>query len=653
MKNSQKHLDRINKIRTGLVTAGLQPELVKGIIEKFDALEPSVAKELAARTRFSVGTVEKLRNRGTASNPNPEGRRQMCRAIYFLEDLNCVQRTEALSRRSNDVFSALWKKNFAILAEQVKAAAQRLAAIPEDPAADEPEVPFQPPPDPPINRMVTMPTPSKYVMPPEMRSLLEAMVGSKHDAIQYRQDVSAFLQRGGSFSRSEVMPTPKKLSVEPQVSEVFGKMFEGWHVDRTSSETTQHLASTLWGYAIAGIQQHYIRELGIRVGVLATVQEATKNAYTEFSLVFKSIGTEIQGKLSLAKSLFKMLESAPFPLSVAGKVGSAAVGQLRVDTELTVTRKFQGPTPAGTTNAKTNASTLGNLKSKLKAIKDWKEELTHLGVQAKKLTNEMSLDSMIDEVRRTSLELLQKVFDSALNETFGDTSQNKMIKAIRVHDEILNQWHAQNYKDSNPGLQRHLITRGINRLEAEAKREIDDLLGATMMVRLEVMERYIELQLIAEYICVMFPKKSDETFEGGVPEAIIKRLAGEPFKLIERKKKGVKSEKIFERSHLPWVEANSKLPVTLTHSNHVGALVYFCRWYRRNINPFDLAIGQTPEEFDRVIRLYIKLLGAEIKANQLPRSLLGYAKADWSTISSSQGLGLVKVRPVVGQSTVR
>lgn len=621
MKNSQTHADRINKIRTGLVTAGVQPALVSAIVGKFDALTPDLGRILAARTRFSVGTLEKLRNRGTVTNPNPEGRRQMCRAIYFLEDLECMPRQEALSPRTSSAFSAMWKQNFAALAERLRSAAQRFAPHLQPQRPVEPQVVFQPPPDPPVKRMVQMPPPRKYVMTAEMRSMMESLIRSRSDAVTYRQEVSTFLAGDTGFKRMVVMPEPKRYAMPSGMTAMFDRLHEkrrahaGFGMDDQSSLRAAH---TAWGHAIAGIQQHFQEELTKRVGTLASLQSAAVKAYKEFEALYGEIGSEIQGELSLAKSMFAMLESAPFPFSITGKIGSAVLGELHVDTQLPTTRALDGPAYFNN-----DLPLLVDLKLKLQSIRDWKDDITRLGVPASALTNEMTLSSAIDQARRDSLTLLNKVFGAALAENFGDTPEKKIIMATRFHDRVLESY-APGRRDRAPApLLVHVVVTKITNFQEETKRAISDAVGSATMVAADDMQVFIELQLIADYMSRKFPKRQKEDFSGSVPEAIIKRLEGRPFNLVRRKSGKGQSVQIFGEGRLPWADG---------HSNHVGALVFFFRWYRRTINPFDLAMGARVQGLRESMHGYIRLLGAAVK-DHTKSQLLGHDKTDWDAIS--------------------
>ncbi len=632
MKNSETHVSRINKIRTGLVTAGVANELINEILKRFDALEPPVAAELAARTRFSVGTFEKLMNRGSAANPNPEGRRQMSRAIYFLDDLNRKQQGQALSPRSNDAFSALWKQSYATLANEVKKAAQSFTPLVVKPApaartAPEPQVVFEPPPDPPIQRMVTMPPPRKYVMSAEVRKLLEATMAAKHSAIKedYHAKVAAAVSGPQEVRRMVTMPEPKRYVVTPEKTSMFQQLFDmrrshlafGLEPD---TQPSMIAAQTAWGHAITSIQKHFIDELTARVASLNSLKTAAQGAYKEFESLYQDIGKEIQGNLSLAASLFSMLQSAPFPLSVAGQVGSSVVSQLHADTELPRTRELGGPVYFNN-----DLPLLVSLQTKLQAIQNWKDDVTRLGVPATDVTNEMGLNGAIDQVTRNSLEILRRVFDSALDDNFGDTPQRKIAMATKFHDAALADYLKSPQGAPSIPLQVHVVIRKISNLEAETKKAITAAVGAAKLVPSVEMQTFIELQLIADYFCKKFPKKKVEDFSGLVPEPIIRRLEGAPFHLVVRKSGKGQSQKIFSSGKIPW-EAG--------HSNHVGALVFFFRWYRRNINPFNLALGANPDSFRTSMREYIQLLGAAIK-DKSSKKLLGHQKTDWAAIERS------------------
>ena len=71
---STLHAVRINKVRAGFAAAAIPQESVRRVLEIFDSLDLSKARELANRTEHTVLPHQKI------GYTNGENRRQMARA---------------------------------------------------------------------------------------------------------------------------------------------------------------------------------------------------------------------------------------------------------------------------------------------------------------------------------------------------------------------------------------------------------------------------------------------------------------------------------------------------------------------------------------------------------------------------------------------
>jgi hypothetical protein len=568
-QNSVVHADRIAKVKQGFTAAKLTTLQVKQIMGVFDVITESNAREVAQRTEFSVSSASKA-SESLFGSGKTEERRQMARALAFVGDLQKLYDDEPLpKKRTDSEFETLWRGDFAALASKLTAAAQglyeqdvKLREILNTPVIASPR-----------------PAPRRIVIPDETLALF-------NDSVTRRGNRREELKQGfGAF----------------------------------------HTLKTGWSDSKTALIANFVTAVNASTRNLAAVQTAAELAYTEFEGFFREVGKENEAKIAMAKSLFSALAShAPFPLSIVGKIGSAAVGVLHADTAIAQERALGPPKYFDT-----NVPTLVKFNEKLGAIKSWTADLTRLGVASGAMPSGTSIRTAIDTASSTTASLLNKVFVDAINETYGASPGEQADKSTAFFRMVQDGLGGED-GGARPELVAQLALRKLDVLLNVTKSAIASA-GTSTIVNASEIQPFIELQLLAEYLAVLIP---DENFTKAIPEGLIRRLESPPFDIVRRKTGSSQTDKIYELKKLPWVTG---------HPRHVGALVYFFRWYKRSVNPFDLATGKvTSKGIWDAMGVAIGEIGTAVQAHKVKRTLRSADTADWTKVARD----VVKIRGV-------
>jgi hypothetical protein len=378
-----------------------------------------------------------------------------------------------------------------------------------------------------------------------------------------------------------------------------------------SHYTSAHAASTAWTNAKVALLSEYTRTLGVSLSNFVSLLTAADTAYDVFKEFFKAVGNENQAKIDMAGCLFKALEDyAPWPVSLIGKVGGAVVGQFHAPKDLLVGRKLEGPQYFNS-----DAPLLAKANAKLEAIKNWKTDLTRIGVAPSALPTSSSLKIMFDSAKGSAIRALDKIYTDALADEYGDTPL-----------EVEAKWKAFYLKvsQSMPGAMdmqlSSLVVLKINKVCTEYKTALQKTMGTLAILDAETLQPFIEQYLFACYLEAYVP---NDEFAISISDELIKRLEGGKIDLITRKTGSSQTAQIYASNKLPWASG---------HPKHVGALVLYFRWYKDNINPFKIATGQVSvEEANKACRKTIATLGAAIKDN-LETRRLRHDNANWAEV---------------------
>ncbi len=547
----------MRKVRQGFDAAHLTSLQSEKLVGVFDALDPEKAREVSDRTRFSVSTGSKL-SESIFGGGNGESRREMSRAILFLADLKALYEGLPLPARTTDAaFETMWRGKEGDLRATLSALATQLIEV---------DTSFREIFGAKVVKSYTPPPRRKVVLPEDARRLLEGNITAK------------------GLRRTEV----------------------------AGGLTSVAAAKTAWSDAKTRLIADFTVQLGVSLSNIESIQIAATGAYTEFESFFRAAGKETEAKLGLAKSFFSAVaDYAPFPVSVLGKIGGAAVGVLHVDTSISQTRRlgsevyFNSDIPA-----------LARASAKLAAVKNWGTDLTRLGVSGNSISSATSIRDTIDAAKQGTLNALIGVFTEAIMETYGDSPSDMADKSTTFFQGVAN---------SLPGARTELVTTAVvNRITqlSNLTRESIRGMGALPLVGSETLQPFIELQLFAEYLAQLAP---GDDFDVSISDELIRRLEGEPFRLVIRKTGSGQTADIYRGKQLPW---------TSGHPKHVGGLILFFRWYAREVNAFHIAAGATtPERVRTAMGDTIVEIGQAISGHTVTR-MLRNDTADWGAVRS-------------------
>ncbi len=591
--NSATHAARMLKVKQGFTAAKLTSGQVDQLMRVFDVLTEADATKVAQRTEFSVSTTSKM-SASVFGSGRAEERRQMARAILFVDDLAKLYDDVTLPTKPTDgQFETLWRGDFAALATRLTANAKSLC-----------DTDFK------------------------VREILAAPVVSS------------------------ARPVPRRVVITDDMRTLFDKTLTNQALRSAEigrGVVALQIHKTAWSDAKSGLVACFAATITSSMSNMMAVQTAASGAYVEFEGFFRDVGKENEAKIGMAKSLFGALASyAPFPLSVVGKIGGAACGLLHASTSITQERAL-GPHKY----FDSNIPTLEKFNTKLGAVKNWTTELTRLGVDGGVMPSGTSIHNAIDMARGRTVTLLNKVFLESVSETYGlspdDTANKGTEFYLKVEATLVpggsRPTFAHAVRVPGPGPARFVLPThdkqaelkaqsqarpeavaqmAINKTTAifNATKEAIQSSGTLTVVNSATIQPFIELQLMAEYLAVLIP---NEDFTKAIPEALIKRLENAPFELVQRKTGDGQTDKIYELKKLPWVAG---------HPRHVGALVYFFRWYKRSVNPFDLATGRvTATGVREAMATAIGEIGTAVQAHKVTRRGRSADTADWTRVA--------------------
>jgi hypothetical protein len=573
-KNSVTHSARIAKVTEGLGLAKLTIGEINRVVGIFDLLGTEMAKTLADRTEFDVSSSSKLSEKvfGAA---NGRQRREMARAILFLADLQAWYDDKSLSiKKTSAEFETMWRATEESLRKKLSDDAKALCKRDLDLRAE-------------LNRV-----------PPERPEIV--------------------------IPKTAV---PAEIALLNQREALLTSMLKSHQVRITEAKdgiTPLAVARTDWSNAKTRLLSAHTKHITHVLSNVDSMRTATAGAYEEYKAFFDAVGKETEAKLEIAKLLFNALSDyAPFPLSVVGKIGAAAVGQLRVDTIIPQTREL-GPSQY----YNSNVQVLAQASAKLAAVKNWKDDITTLGVRGHDLSSITSLGDALDKIKIVTINLMEKVFEDMVKDIYGDTPTQMNTKSADFYQAVMALYTDPVRNLSvNDKAKTHIVSQKVTNLSDFTIREIEKI-GKMNLVDSKTLQPFIELQLFAEYLAHKVPNTPEQDYAVDISDELISRLESKPFELILRKTNSNQTASIYQQNKLPWQGG---------HPRHVGALCIFFRWYRSHVNPFDIATGKTTAAGVRAtMEKIIEDIGKAIQAQKISRTLRA-GQADWGNVSTKLG----------------
>jgi hypothetical protein len=370
-----------------------------------------------------------------------------------------------------------------------------------------------------------------------------------------------------------------------------------------------------WTTTKSDLTKNFALHVNTSLGVFTTLQTAAMGAYEEYTKFVSEAAQETQAKIDLAKSIFEALESGPFPLSVVGKVGAQVCGLLKVADTISQGRQlgekqyFDQKKPY-----------LDQFISEINSIKNFAEKLVEVGVSTESLSSRATLFSTLDKAKNKSIEFANKVFDKVLTETYGDGP----VQTERKINEFLTGMRGQISSNGGDAALDDFARLVITKIEQEYRSNIDYIKQHKSFTQIEAddLQPYIELQLFAEYMAVKVPSSAVD-LDVEIPAALIARLESPAFGLLLRKNDKGQTAQIYSvHSKIPWDD----------HPKHRGAIILFLRWYKKNVNPFKIAVGTTSKvDTDKTMREAITQIGNALQLHTVQRTLR-HATADWEQV---------------------
>jgi hypothetical protein len=571
-KNTETHHARIGKVKEGLGLAKLTADEINRVLGVFDFLGLAEAKELADRTEFDVSSSSKLSEKLFGAD-NGRQRREMARAILFVADLQAFYDEKPLLTKKTDAeFEAMWRDTEESLRTNLSKFAKALCKRDVDFRAELNRVPPERP-------KIVIP---KTTVPAEI-TLLE-----KREAL-----LTSMLKS------HQVRITEAKDGITPLA-----------------------VARTDWSNAKTRLLSAHTKHITHVLSNVDSMRTATAGAYEEHKAFFDSVGKETEAKLEIAKLLFNALSDyAPFPLSVVGKIGAAAVGQLTVDTIIPQTRELEPPKYYNSA-----VPVLARASAKLAAVKNWKDDITTLGVLGHDLSSITSLGDALDKIKIVTINLMEKVFEDMVKDIYGDTPTEMNTKSADFYQTVMALYtDASRNLSVNNKAKTHIVSQKVTKLSDFTISEIEKV-GKMNLVDSKTLQPFIELQLFAEYLAHRVPDTTEQNYEVDISDKLISRLESKPFELILRKGGSNQTSGIYAQKKLPWQDG---------HPRHVGALCIFFRWYRSHVNPFDIATGKTTAAGVRdTMEKTIVDIGKAIQAHTIRRTFSTTNQADWDKVSA-------------------
>lgn len=367
-----------------------------------------------------------------------------------------------------------------------------------------------------------------------------------------------------------------------------------------------------WSNAKTELIKCFAVQVNKSMSQITSMQVAATGAYTEFEKFVRDAAAELQFKIDLVKSIFSALKEAPFPISMVGKVGEAICNVMHVDTEVAQTRKL-----AGGQYFNTDVPLLARATAKYEEFSGKATELTRFGVSTATLPSGTSVHDALDAAKVRSVELLNNVFCDVVKNAYGEDPREMQDKCFAFANEA----RAQIMPNAPHELVGPMIVNKINELFHVTKSSIDAARSLPLITS-DQLQPFIELQLYAQYMAALAP---GDDFDVTVPDALIKRLEGPPFSLVKRKTGSGQTAQIYASKKLPWD----------AHVRHVGALIVFFRWYAKEVNPFEIAVGRTSTQAVRqAMESTIGEIGRAIAANVVTRRLR-HDTADWAQVRAA------------------
>lgn len=331
-------------------------------------------------------------------------------------------------------------------------------------------------------------------------------------------------------------------------------------------------------------------------------KEAIEEACRKFDQIHKTAAKEIDFNISLAKSFFAALESAPFPISTIGKVGGTIAGQFTTVVRNQDSHNFLNAGDYKPPSLSGFSATVQGLADKINAFKTLNVNPGRLKTihvvkqgfveglkayeQKLKAEREEQLKNIWDDDRRIKYSqiLVKKAIDNARLRQPQDLYQEadkeveKIIEGFRNIGE-----NFKNHFSGNPKADKYRIQDS------------------------DTFASWITVLLIADYaINGLCEGKNIKTM---MTSEVVKKSFGTGFaEFLARDSVGIiqihdgtkKSKDIFASGKIPWKEGNKF---------HTLAVFLYLDWVQRSLNPFLLfSPNYSINEFRCASREYIHRL---------------------------------------------
>lgn len=358
-----------------------------------------------------------------------------------------------------------------------------------------------------------------------------------------------------------------------------------------------------------------------------TMEAAIGDAYKNFEINVKENQKDITDKLNILTMMFGALKHGPFPVSLVGNIGEKAMGVFKADEG--IDPRSSVPLLVGT-----SSGFISNLKDKLD---DKYQELSRVGPKLASIDNVSDWRQGLHIACDAQLKCLKDLLTLTCNEYFGDSSSVvQKFEAMRDsavkerYGEIKGRFSHTDTKDAAGKSERELVKQFVIEKITNYKKEqiaAMEKIFCPKMHRISPAElqRMVEMTLYSQYITLLY-KDDNACCALPLAEKIVDFFA-------DASTWGI----LMKAAHHSESEAQNRLNWKQSANNR-KALVMFCKWYLRDVNPFVMVIGGkvngkviTPSIVRTMCADEVKKINAAIKHGR-KTSKLG-SSWDWEKIN--------------------
>lgn len=315
------------------------------------------------------------------------------------------------------------------------------------------------------------------------------------------------------------------------------------------------------------------------------METAIGDAYKNYELSVAESQAEIRDKLgkgvNILSYLFAALIHAPFPVSLVGSIGQWAVKEFKPDAK--IDPRVSMPVMIGTSS--------GFIEKLIVKLKEKHENITRVGPNLADLKNVSSWRQCWQSVTTAQRDLIQDVVHATFDEYFGDTASTiEKFRSLRLnavkekYKEIKGDFKEHGYTGSAEAVAEKLQIERlvIAKITAFKKEQIDamNLIFNPKPRTISTGEyrKLVEMTLYCQYVTLLYDSDNACKVYALVDSIVDFFADASTWGILIKNAHHTESERL---GRLNWKQ----------NANNRKALLLFCQWYIKNINPFVVVIG--------------------------------------------------------------